>query len=248
MTKLECQYMDECAFQLTSSRRGWQVLEDFLDSIQIFQLTSSRRGWPFYFHVLSPVLHISTHILTKRMTNVVIARGESLLYFNSHPHEEDDLSFSYSLFRLSTISTHILTKRMTLLFKAFAQSLQYFNSHPHEEDDVRPQDPFLISLNISTHILTKRMTCTSTTGKCVYNYFNSHPHEEDDDMQPGDIIEYTISTHILTKRMTKRCRLSYNHLYISTHILTKRMTATYCPECRKIRHFNSHPHEEDDFQ
>ena len=33
---------------------------------------------------------------------------------------------------------------------------------------------------------------------------------------------------------------------ISTHILTKRMTRPPANDCRWIRHFNSHPHEEDD--
>ncbi len=37
---------------------------------------------------------------------------ESMLYFNSHPHEEDDLSVLYVLLNYNN-----------------------FNSHPHEEDD-----------------------------------------------------------------------------------------------------------------
>ena len=33
---------------------------------------------------------ISTHILTKRMTIIQKAIQQSKMYFNSHPHEEDD--------------------------------------------------------------------------------------------------------------------------------------------------------------
>ena len=100
-------------------------------------------------------------------------------YFNSHPHEEDDLHLTiYRLnlviFQLTSsrrgwllilkfnleicpISTHILTKRMTR--------------------HTRRTDP---EQNISTHILTKRMTRSPSLsiGSCLY--FNSHPHEEDD--------------------------------------------------------------------
>ena len=98
---------------------------------------------------------------------------------------------------------------------------------------------------ISTHILTKRMTIQKAVHKCLRN----------------------ISTHILTKRMTTvsepvfqllsfqltssrrgwRRRILCRQLgfYISTHILTKRMTGVVSHES-KIRHFNSHPHEEDD--
>ena len=33
---------------------------------------------------------ISTHILTKRMTILTVGRKTAKIYFNSHPHEEDD--------------------------------------------------------------------------------------------------------------------------------------------------------------
>ena len=142
----------------------------------LFQLTSSRRGWRLF---------ISTY--------------GSNIYFNSHPHEEDDQKS--------------LMKSMTTL---------YFNSHPHEEDDGN-MAAAVMSIDISTHILTKRMTengikiqlgmifqLTSSrrgwlrkivTGAWLYEFqltssrrgwreqqqirfktfhFNSHPHEEDD--------------------------------------------------------------------
>ena len=55
---------------------------------------------------------ISTHILTKRMTLSTTPNIFLYLYFNSHPHEEDD---------------DVLVK--------FDGCRIYFNSHPHEEDD-----------------------------------------------------------------------------------------------------------------
>ena len=121
---------------------------------------------------------------------------------------------------------------------------RYFNSHPHEEDDLTAG--------------------VSVSGKL---YFNSHPHEEDDRNQNHIHSSNSISTHILTKRMTISILLYGLSVRISTHILTKRMTLlTYSVSgatsfqltssrrgwrithhiCENLRHFNSHPHEEDD--
>ena len=55
---------------------------------------------------------ISTHILTKRMTEVKQPQTTTQTHFNSHPHEEDDVDTGNQLHKLG-ISTHILTKRMT---------------------------------------------------------------------------------------------------------------------------------------
>ena len=99
-------------FQLTSSRRGWQLCcargisskcisthiltkrmtccKWISSNIVAFQLTSSRRGWPY------PVTY---HLQP--------------WYFNSHPHEEDDPCFFINQCFCNFISTHILTKRMT---------------------------------------------------------------------------------------------------------------------------------------
>ena len=123
--------------------------------VSIFQLTSSRRGWLYWWRFKTGTQH-----------------------FNSHPHEEDDLSMIYS-----------------------SSTNEHFNSHPHEEDD------YFLKLshnhrNISTHILTKRMT------------FNG--------IQLFRI--RSISTHILTKRMTDKSHNRSLVFIISTHILTKRMT------------------------
>ena len=191
-------------------------------------------------------IQISTHILTKRMTQIEQNKVIIITDFNSHPHEEDDMSnvsspFGRLVFQLTSsrrgwrrnnrrlfyrkyISTHILTKRMTLRRNTKELVPMYFNSHPHEEDDV---------IDIANSLETI--------------YFNSHPHEEDDDIFFSFFFCIIISTHILTKRMTslpficvienwifqltssRRGWLFLWHVWswqscISTHILTKRMT------------------------
>ena len=122
--------------------------------------------------------HISTHILTRRMTN------------------KDD-----TLDTLFNISTHILTRRMTSIGSYFWISAGDFNSHPHEEDD-----DFSAKMNLlkySFQLTSSRggwqslpaatlwsaiFQLTSSRGGwltlrpklCLWCYFNSHPHEEDD--------------------------------------------------------------------
>ena len=144
----------------------------------LFQLTSSRRGWQ------------------------CITLSESLIvYFNSHPHEEDDsfLSFGKSS---SPISTHILTKRMTILFRL---------CHRH--------------YTISTHILTKRMTARS-----VISYY-------------GWIFQLTSS------RRGWPLQCSMNGLTESFQLTSSRR-GWLPPTFKHITiscNFNSHPHEEDDY-
>ena len=143
-------------FQLTSSRRGWRsnirrdpgsesisthILTKRMTSFRadlsirfvIFQLTSSRRGWPFPDQESQTPLYFNSHP-HEEDDQQEFALMSMIRHFNSHPHEEDDESTCYD--------------RCFLL---------YFNSHPHEEDDwIRLQ------------------------GRWKNRYFNSHPHEEDD--------------------------------------------------------------------
>ena len=58
----------------------------------------------------------------------------ALIYFNSHPHKEDDA-----------------------FFQLLHELRQHFNSHPHKEDDNHVIREKIIT-SISTHILTRRMT------------------------------------------------------------------------------------------
>ena len=121
-------------FQLTSSRRGWQYTLYFLfNCVNISTHILTKRmtivgsikkdSELISTHILTKRMTmdkldmfkqtgISTHILTKRMTNF---HGDDELftgYFNSHPHEEDDVKPCFVEWQ------HI-----------------HFNSHPHEEDD-----------------------------------------------------------------------------------------------------------------
>ena len=146
--------LTELTFQLTSSRRGWPLGINKMLKRDTFQLTSSRRGWPWFDAFSKPHL-----------------------YFNSHPHEEDDVVRS-DLHSIDVIFQLTSSRR----------------GWRHWNHDYLPP-------NISTHILTKRMTkvfrlCKARTvfqltssrrgwqnllrSLHVYRHFNSHPHEEDD--------------------------------------------------------------------
>ena len=207
-----------------------------------FQLTSSRRGWPRCRKLFMQVW-----------------------YFNSHPHEEDDLVCCERLLDI-LISTHILTKRMTSSRFRISTLSEYFNSHPHEEDDDRAIG--LVNKQvISTHILTKRMTVSfaiflssisfqltsSRRGWRIHiiclpvsRYFNSHPHEEDDKKNDWKCrLHADISTHILTKRMT--CQQMITDIYMIFQLTSSRR-GWLCYFCQFFfcEYFNSHPHEEDD--
>ena len=231
-------------FQLTSSRGGWLTLFLYLMRCLIFQLTSSRGGWQttqsqpmasknFNSHpheeddnayvFYSTMFFISTHILTRRMTEHGFIRAKNHWHFNSHPHEEDDIAV-ITIVGIGNISTHILTRRMTF-----------------------PSIPAIALRVISTHILTRRMTqvngisgiififqLTSSRGGWLvwyseeiwYCHFNSHPHEEDDNAKMDYYTIRNISTHILTRRMTKCNKSIILNRNISTHILTRRMTGS----------------------
>ena len=78
-------------FQLTSSRRGWPDCVTFVPLIVAFQLTSSRRGWPWLsvLHFLHTVFQLTS---SRRGWHGWFPRKNQILHFNSHPHEEDDLS------------------------------------------------------------------------------------------------------------------------------------------------------------
>ena len=102
-----------------------------------------------------------------------------MVYFNSHPHEEDDVAYLELDSSKFQISTHILTKRMTWCnFRANNKVIFQLTSSRRGWQERIKSVPFCFY--ISTHILTKRMT--SHGWMCFKNvkYFNSHPHEEDD--------------------------------------------------------------------
>ena len=102
-------------------------------------------------------LIFSTHILTRRMTSLSIAfipassfqltssqggwllsyfySSSCILFFNSHPHKEDDFCLTCNLFVLQFFNSHPHKEDdVNQKIKDFNYFL--FNSHPHKEDDV----------------------------------------------------------------------------------------------------------------
>ena len=99
-------------FQLTSSRRGWRIRFCYESASRIIsthiltkrmtlRMAKASIHVTISTHILTKRMtilnipqatysNISTHILTKRMTIYLRAPFSSSLYFNSHPHEEDD--------------------------------------------------------------------------------------------------------------------------------------------------------------
>ena len=67
-------------FQLTASRRGWLSARAVYGSSGLFQLTASRRGWHTGRPGADTVDFISTHSLTKRLTNIRFRRGCRCLF------------------------------------------------------------------------------------------------------------------------------------------------------------------------
>ena len=57
-------------------------------------------------------VEISTHSLTKRLTEYFCKSHDQFINFNSQPHEEADVSASFTT-ATTYISTHSLTKRLT---------------------------------------------------------------------------------------------------------------------------------------
>ena len=120
-------------FQLTSSRRGWQIRADTTISISYFNSHPHEEDdtlWPSY-----------------RL---------SWLYFNSHPHEEDDRSGGIVAF-ITSISTHILTKRMTEI-RYRKENYMNISTHILTKRMTKSGSIMFSKKDISTHILTKRMT------------------------------------------------------------------------------------------
>ena len=108
-----------------------------------------------------------------------MAKRQLSEHFNSHPHEEDDLSATDNDLPILNISTHILTKRMT-----------------------EPDRLCFLCQIISTHILTKRMTSIATAWYHIF-FISTHILTKRMTTASGmDGYAGDISTHILTKRMT----------------------------------------------
>ena len=102
---------------------------------RIFQLTASQGGW---LHILWSHYSgndISTHSLTRRLTDCRCSGRSVCWYFNSQPHKEAD--------------RHGITER---------KNWRHFNSQPHKEADGIGKTMNKDMMDISTHSLTRRLT------------------------------------------------------------------------------------------
>ena len=149
-------------FQLTSSRRGWPGRCMAISNVLLFQLTSSRRGWQHSNSLFYPS-NIFQLTSSRRGWPVVVQFHSRLRYFNSHPHEEDDLP-GHWIGVAFHISTHILTKRMTNIWEClcYTDTFQLTSSRRGWRKRYRRYQKYK---KISTHILTKRMTPNHLSSK-----------------------------------------------------------------------------------
>ena len=125
------------------------------------------------------VISISTHSLTKRLTQLRQKMKKLMLHFNSQPHEEADLTHGRKIFHKSNFNSQP-HEEADYHSPQSSHLPEYFNSQPHEEADGRPARIQSRHQDISTHSLTKRLT------PAVYSCFKVT----------------NISTHSLTKRLT----------------------------------------------
>ena len=150
--------------------------------------------------VLTNLFHISTHSLTRRLTERCFLVKQVNNHFNSQPHEEADN------IRQQCNRIHA-----------------YFNSQPHEEADERlgVQKSAISNFNSQPH---EEADFDDGNWEETRGYFNSQPHEEADNLlvlptadpghfnsQPHEEADYNtyyigtcniISTHSLTRRLT----------------------------------------------
>ena len=189
-------------------------------------------------------MSISTHILTKRMTNHFDFFTPYTFNFNSHPHEEDDI-FMAPRICINAIFQLTSSRRGWRPTKWIPGYCGDFNSHPHEEDDnCRTSSCHVIDC-ISTHILTKRMTAIkkNRAPNIIFQLTSSR--------RGWRILPFLrktgegISTHILTKRMTNSIARTLEKQIFQLTSSRRGWRLTRWSIVQES-YFNSHPHEEDD--
>ena len=157
------------------------------------------------------------------MTSVVVQFHSRLRYFNSHPHEEDDLlqTMRYDcwlLFQLTSSRRGWLYARVKkFLLKVFQLTSSRRGWPPH------------------CSVRWFGTTFQLTSSRRGWRHAELKLYQ-------GEIFQLTSS---------RRGWPGIHHGIvlcddISTHILTKRMTYSVLPAENWCGHFNSHPHEEDD--
>ena len=188
-------------FQLTASRRGWQISLHTFTIMMYFnsQPHEEADGWESSCCYCRTYFNSQPHEEADYRRN---AKGSIFSYFNSQPHEEADSCMSVG-------QSHRRWFQLTASRRGWRQMTI---------------EDFLGDLFQLT--ASRRGWLTLIIAIRSARYFNSQPHEEAD---AGDIVvayrQIYISTHSLTKRLTDVRPWRYNQRFISTHSLTKRLTA-----------------------
>ena len=124
----------------------------------VFQLTASRRGW--------------------RDSQISFF---SLLYFNSQPHEEADISPFSSYPPPRAISTHSLTKRLTRDTNEFMTAVSVFQLTASRRGWQRRQKEFDAREKFQLTASRRGWQPDAMDQRTADVYFNSQPHEEADE-------------------------------------------------------------------
>ena len=156
------------------------------------------------------------------MTVSESTRKERRKYFNSHPHEEDDIRFR-NIWR--TASAFQLTSSRRGWHEGDTESLK------------------VMAFQLTS---SRRGWLFFRAQRIWKGYFNSHPHEEDDRI--SDIVLSPNISFQLTSSRRGWLFFQLFHLIILLFQLTssRRGWRRKSKTVRKQTNFNSHPHEEDD--
>ena len=131
--------------------------------------------------VFTVVFVISTHILTKRMTAIVAEAGPEIV-ISTHILTKRMTKIKIHNDVWKVISTHILTKRMTTF-----TSCKTFKGRKFQlTSSRRGWRPCFLQASHSCifQLTSSRRGWRKLSRKSrISGYFNSHPHEEDDDFQ-----------------------------------------------------------------
>ena len=120
-------------FQLTASQGGWHELEERRKQQKKFQLTASQGGWRSIYTVKRNKVDISTHSLTRRLTNLETIRRLPLIFQLTASQGGWQYFFKFcdisQIFQLTASQGGWLSSRFQTVL------LRHFNSQPHKEAD-----------------------------------------------------------------------------------------------------------------
>ena len=196
-----------------------------------------------YYNMVLRAEIISTHILTKRMTELVVDHIDGNVFQLTSSRrgwpEEFNEKYDNIIFQLTSSRRGW---RNSLYIKRWCFQFQLTSSRRGWPPKAKLSWNLI---SISTHILTKRMTLYFKTLKVWYINFNSHPHEEDDD----NILSY--DTDMLfqltsSRRGWRGKKHTVDKIQVFQLTSSRRGWLMTTLQLSLMLHFNSHPHEEDD--